>query len=385
MWLLWAEGVRILFDIEDSDLPSTASACARRAGGVGVPLSRPTGSGLGPALGSPRCSHCDSHSWSRQHSPERPDQAGSAQRRRSRRRGRGCRDPERAAGLCRCAGIPPGPREATRRSWRTPRWTLSKPAAERPPRPGGRSPRSAAGKHVLCEKPFAANAERPPRSLPSPTPPTGWSWRRSTTATTPSRPAWRRSSESGELGTLTEVTSSFSAPIWKPGGHPLRPPVAGGPSWTWGATPSRCSASSGGEPTTRRHRAAHPTRGVDRAMRARFTFPRGATGAIALLHVLGARSSISEPACAAPQRAPGGAQPVRPPGSAIAWRCAPLRGAGSSTCRAGRATTSSSTPSSPRCATARPVPTGTGDAVANMAVIDDVYRAAGMDPRRPTL
>jgi hypothetical protein len=31
------------------------------------------------------------------------------------------------------------------------------------------------------------------------------------------------------------------------------------------------------------------------------------------------------------------------------------------------------------------VPTGTGDAVANMAVIDDVYRAAGMDPRRPTL
>ena len=30
------------------------------------------------------------------------------------------------------------------------------------------------------------------------------------------------------------------------------------------------------------------------------------------------------------------------------------------------------------------IPTGPDDAVANMAVIDDVYRAAGLEPRRPT-
>jgi len=169
----------------------------------------------------------------------------------------------------------------------------------------------AAGKHVLCEKPFAANAEEAAEVA--------------AVADASDRvvmeafhyryhPLTTRVAaivESGELGTLTEVTSSFSAPIWKPGDIRYDPQLAGGPSWTWGATPSRCSASSEASPRPTTPPRCSPD-GVSTGRCGHASpSPRG-DRCHALLHVLAlVRRYPSRRA--RHRRAPGGAQPVRPP------------------------------------------------------------------------
>jgi len=308
MWLLWAEGVRILFDIEDSDLTVHGVGLRRRAGGVGSSAepAHPAAV-LGPALGSPRCSHCDSAFLEPPASPRAPDQAGSAQRRRSRRRGRGCPRPRAAQAFAAAQGIPRalGSYEAL----------VADPEVDvvYNPLPNGLHGRwtlaaLAAGKHVLCEKPFAPMPRRPPRSLPSPTLRPGGHGG----VPLPLPPLTTRVAaivESGELGTLTEVTSSFSAPIWKPATSATTPAGRGGRHGR-GVLPHLAAPP----PRRRAHdddaTALLTRRGVDRAMRARFTFPSGRP-VPCTAPCSRARSSISEPACAAPT-APGGAQPVRP-------------------------------------------------------------------------
>ena len=241
----------------------------------------------------------------------------------------------------------------------------------------------AAGKHVLCEKPFAANAEEAAEVA--------------AVADASDRvvmeafhyryhPLTTRVAaivESGELGTLTEVTSSFSAPIWKPGDIRYDPQLAGGAVMDVGCYPISLLRLLGGEPTTDDATALLTRRGVDRAMRARFTFPSGATGA---MHCsMFSRSFVD---IRAGVRGTDGRLAVLNPfvpqlGHRLAVRTTEGRRVEHLSRRPSYDFQLDAFVAAVRAGSA--VPTGTGDAVANMAVIDDVYRAAGMDPRRPTL
>ena len=98
-----------------------------------------------------------------------------------------------------------------------------------------------AGKHVLCEKPFTANADEARAVARRPTPtPVWWSWRPSTTSTTRFAKRLVEIVRSGELGNITNIDVAFSAPLWKKGDIRYQLPWPAAPPWTWAATRSAC-------------------------------------------------------------------------------------------------------------------------------------------------
>ncbi len=244
-----------------------------------------------------------------------------------------------------------------------------------------------AGKHVLCEKPFTANADEA-----------------ATVTAAADRAAadhglvvmeafhyryhplahrMRSIVDSGELGTVRHIETWLCAPIPDRSDIRYQPDLAGGAMMDMGSYVVHWARLlGGGEPTVVAATPKVHTPEIDRAMTAELSFPAGPSATVhcsmwsrSLLH-LAARVSgddgelrVLNPI--APQYGSwlsvrsGGYRrseiPSRRPTYAYqldAFCEAVLRGG--------------------------PVLTPPGDAVANMTVIDAVYRAANMSPRQPT-
>ena len=241
----------------------------------------------------------------------------------------------------------------------------------------------AAGKHVLCEKPFASN-EAEAAEVADAARSAGlvvmeaFHYRH--------HPLARRMLDvvTGELGKLRHVEAALCFPLPRFSDIRYRFDLAGGATMDAGCYPINCIRLLGqDEPAVVSARARLRGPAVDRAMVADFRFPGGATGRIItslwsgqLLRLgaraVGERGEMRVFNYLSPQafnlltvRAGGKTRRERVRGEATytyqlrAFAAAVLRG--------------------------EPVATTPEDAVANMRQIDDVYRAAGLPVRGTTL
>jgi len=241
---------------------------------------------------------------------------------------------------------------------------------------------SAAGKHVLCEKPFTANAHEA----------------RAVAAAVPAgvvvmeafhyryHPVFMRARQlldEGAVGAVQRVETALCFPLPMFNDIRYRLDLAGGATMDAGCYAIHMARHLVGvEPEVVSARAKLRSAGVDRAMEAEVRFPGGATGKITcsmwsrrLLHV--------------GFRVDGDAGVLRvfnPAGPNIYHRLS-VRGRGGHIVEhlSRRPTYEFQLEAFCRAVVAgeRPL-TGPTDAIANMEVIDAVYRRAGLEHRRPT-
>ena len=240
----------------------------------------------------------------------------------------------------------------------------------------------AAGKHVLCEKPFTANAEEAQRVADAARGSglvvmEAFHWRY--------HPLAARLLEvvaSGELGELRRVEAQLCAPLLKPGDIRYRGDLAGGAAMDMGCyCVSLVRALAGAEPRVVAARAKLSSPGVDRAMEAELAFPSGAVGRVVCsmfswrllgisARVVGTKGELRVVNPIAPQffhRA----------------RVKSERGTRSLHAKDGTSYGHQLEAFVRAVQDGAPFPTTADDAVRNMAVIDAIYRAAGLEPRQP--
>lgn len=237
------------------------------------------------------------------------------------------------------------------------------------------------GKHVLCEKPIAANAEEAAH-MAAAARATGrvlveaFHWRYH-----PLAARMREIVDSGELGTVRHIEAHFCVPLLRPGDIRFRLDLAGGATMDTG-----CYAINivrflaGAEPQVVRAAARLSSPGVDRAMAADFRFDDGRTGhmscslfsgtllrASATVHGDAGRLSVLNPV--APQ-------------FFHRLRVQTAQGTRSERLRSESTYTHQLRAFVAAARGNEPVLTGPEDAIANMRVIDAVYTHAGLTPRR---
>ena len=237
-----------------------------------------------------------------------------------------------------------------------------------------------AGKHVLCEKPLAANAReaeemaaaarRTSRVLME-----AFHWRYH-----PLAQRMRDIVASGELGARRHVEANFCIPLWIPGDIRYRLDLAGGALMDTGCYAiSILRLLAGEEPTVVDARAKLSSPDVDRFMEADFRFPDGSTGRITCS--LFSRAVLRT---SAELRGDRGRMRVFNPVAPHLYHRLTVESGGT---RRREQIPGSATYVHQLRAFAAAVQHGTPgvtDAeygVANMRVIDAVYRAAGLSPR----
>jgi len=238
-----------------------------------------------------------------------------------------------------------------------------------------------AGKHVLCEKPLASNAAEA-REM-------------SETADAQNRylmeaSHWRYHRmakriievvRSGEIGAVKHIAASLCVPFIAPGDIRYRLDLSGGAMMDVGAyTVSMLRHVSGEEPEVVSAKSALSSPGVDRLMQATVKFPGGATGRLQAslfssklfalwLRVEGETGTLNARNPTAPQMGLARIKISTPKGT--------------KTERFGKPATYEEQLAAfvELVKNGTAVPTDGWDGVRNMRVIDDIYRAAGMQVR----
>jgi predicted dehydrogenase len=241
----------------------------------------------------------------------------------------------------------------------------------------------AAGKHVLCEKPLAANASEAQRVADAAARSglvvmEAFHWRYHPLAT-----RLLEIVNSGDLGSIERIEAALIFPLFNPSDIRWQLDLAGGSLMDAGCYPVHIVRTlAGAEPVVTSATCKVRSPGVDRWTRAELRFGDGRSGRVtaglwssslvrAQARVTGQRATMSVLNPLAPQlfnlitvRGPGGTRIERVRGRPtydyqLEAFVSAIRDGG-------------------------PVPTGPDDSVANMSVIDSIYRAAGLDPRRGT-
>ena len=240
-----------------------------------------------------------------------------------------------------------------------------------------------AGKHVLCEKPFAANAEEAAEVA-----------RRATAAGVVVMEAFHyryhplasRLLEivgSGELGAVRRIETSMCFPLLSRGDIRYRLDLAGGALMDAGCYPVHLMrVLSRSEPTVRRAAAKLASPGVDRAMRAEVDLPGGAVGVITTSMLSSALLNVS----ARVEGEDGELRVLNPFAPQHYHRVKVVTTQGHRVEHLTRTPTYEFQLQAFAYAIRHggPVLTPPADAVKNMALIDAIYRAAKMEPRQPT-
>ena len=240
-----------------------------------------------------------------------------------------------------------------------------------------------AGKHVLCEKPFTANSAEA-EEVAKVAAETGlvvmeaFHWRYHPLAT-----RLVEIIRGGELGPIREIRTSMCFPLFSRGDIRWQADLAGGALMDAGCYAVHMARTlAGSEPDVTRAEARLRSPGVDRYVRAHVDFPDGSIGRITTsmwsgtvldvsARVVGERGSLHVFNPTAPQFFNLVTQ--RSEGHTKRWRAR-----GHHTYRYQLEAFVDAVENGTA------VPTGPDDAVANMRVIDAIYRAAGMEPRQPT-
>ncbi|PRY43758.1 Gfo/Idh/MocA family protein [Umezawaea tangerina] len=242
----------------------------------------------------------------------------------------------------------------------------------------------AAGKHVLCEKPFTANAEEAARVAEAAAASGLVVMEAFHYRYHPLAARMREVVESGELGELRHVEAHicFPLPVFSDIRYDLR--LAGGAMMDAGSYSAHIARLLGGEePEVRSAQALLHGAGVDRAMTAQLRFPSGHTGTVsASLWSFGSLLRLSAKAVGTD----GEMRVFNPLGPQLAHR---LSVRAKDNKRVERFTKRSTYAFQLDAFTdavlhGKPFPTTPADAVANMALIDAVYRAAGLPVRLPS-
>ncbi|HTZ09727.1 MAG TPA: Gfo/Idh/MocA family oxidoreductase [Acidimicrobiales bacterium] len=240
----------------------------------------------------------------------------------------------------------------------------------------------AAGKHVLCEKPFTADAAEA-REVAGAAPPGLVLMEAFHYRYHPLFARARQLLDEGAVGTLRRVETWMCFPLPLFGDIRYDLSLAGGATMDAGCYAIHMARHLvGTEPTVVSARAKLRSPGVDRAMQAELRFSEACTGTVTcsmwsskLLHV------------ALRVTGDDGVLAVFNPTGPNMYHRLSVRGPGGRTVEhLSRRPTYEFQLEAFRAAVAGgPAPiTGPADAIANMEVIDAVYRAAGLEPRRPT-
>jgi predicted dehydrogenase len=238
----------------------------------------------------------------------------------------------------------------------------------------------AAGKHVLCEKPFAANAEeaarmgeaaaRAGRVLME-----AFHWRYH-----PLAERMLEIVESGELGAVRRVEARFCVPLLVPGDIRYRLDLAGGATMDAGCYAIHVVRTlARAEPEVARAEARLASPGVDRWMAAELRFADGRSGRVEC-------SLASARLVAASARVVGDAGELRVanPIAPHLWHRLRVRTAAGRRVERVRGEATYVHQLRAFLAAVRdgaPFPTHPGDALANMRVIDAVYERSGLGRR----
>ncbi|MEY2847421.1 MAG: hypothetical protein RI885_86 [Actinomycetota bacterium] len=240
----------------------------------------------------------------------------------------------------------------------------------------------AAGKHVLCEKPFTANAAEA-QEVADAAAASGlvvmqaFHYRY--------HPLMLRLVEiagSGEIGRLTRIEADFHITLPPGGDIRWQPDLGGGSTMDVGCYPIHLVRSvAGEEPTVVRARAWADRRGIDRRLEAELIFPSGVTARID--NSMWSATPFSSTATLIGTR--GSVHVTFPYHPQVFHRFSVRTEAGRHTERFARRSTFDFQLEAFRGAvvSGAPMLTGADDAVATMTVIDEVYRAAGLRPRVP--
>jgi predicted dehydrogenase len=238
------------------------------------------------------------------------------------------------------------------------------------------------GKHVLCEKPFTANADEA-RAVAAVARETGrtvleaFHWRHH-----PLAARLLEIVESGELGEIRHVEARLCAPLVNVRDIRYRLDLAGGAAMDMGCYALHFVRTLGrAEPRVVSARAKLLSPGVDRAMEIDLVFPNGATGR-ALCSML---SSRVFDASARVEGTRGRVRVVNPWMPQLFHRVRVETPSGTRRERfPGPGTYTRQLAAFVRAVDGAPAPTDLDDAIANMALIDAAYRAAGLEPRTPS-
>jgi predicted dehydrogenase len=238
-----------------------------------------------------------------------------------------------------------------------------------------------AGKHVLCEKPFTANADEA-AEVAAVAQRTGlvvmeaFHWRY--------HPLAARMLEivgSGDLGEVRRVQATVCFPNPKPSDIRWQLGLAGGAMMDAGCyTVHLVRTLAGAEPTVVSASAKERSPGVDKTMSAELAFTDGRTGHLQT-------SMLSLPRVSAVVVGDRATMKVTNPLQPQLWHRLSVKGdAGSRSERVAGGATYTYQLAAFVAAVRDGAPTLTppADSIATMRVIDDVYRAAGMQPRTPT-
>jgi predicted dehydrogenase len=238
----------------------------------------------------------------------------------------------------------------------------------------------AAGKHVLCEKPIAANADEALRMAQA----AARTGRRLVEAFHyryhPLAARMKAIIEGGDLGTIRHIETHMCIPLPFPNDIRYRYDLAGGAMMDVGCyTISLLRFLAGAEPEVTHASARLSAPQVDRSMAADFRFADGRTGRItcALFSAWLVRVS-------ARVRGDAGEMRVINPYAPHLWHRLSVRSARGNRVEhvAGDATyTHQLRAFVAAVRTGAPTPTEPPESIANMRVIDAVYRAAGLQPR----
>ncbi|MGM1060344.1 Gfo/Idh/MocA family protein [Saccharothrix sp. Mg75] len=239
----------------------------------------------------------------------------------------------------------------------------------------------AAGKHVLCEKPFAANAEEAAEvaevaNASGLVVMEAFHYRYHPLAA-------RMAEVVGELGPLRHVDARLAFPLPRFGDIRYSLELAGGALMDAGCYPvNLVRLLGGGEPEVRSARALLKGEGVDRAMRAELLFPAGHTGTV--VASMWSRSVLKLSARVIGEN---GEMRVLNPFMPQAGHRLTVKLAGQRRVeRFDRRTSYAYQLDAFAGAVLRgePFPTTADDAVSTMRVIDAIYSAAGLAVRRPS-
>jgi len=239
------------------------------------------------------------------------------------------------------------------------------------------------GKHVLCEKPFTANADEA-REVAAVAAASGLvTFEAFHYRYHPLMLATLAVLSSGELGELRRVETSMCIPLPMLGDIRYNLGLAGGATMDIGCYAVHLWRTLAGiEPEVRRARAKLLRPGIDRAMRADLAGAQGLQGSMrcALLsaRLLSLRARVLG--------SDGELRLFNPLGPHVIHSLKVKSSSGQRTEHFSKSTSYSFQMQAFRDAVVdgAPFPTTAEDAVRNMATIDAIYRAAGLEPRQPT-